>query len=431
MDETFESLAKAFRDNPKVASHLEQYGPFSVTRADANDVPSQKKLLPFSARKTGSDKKADEASPDDVFRIYVGVDYGRSDVKCAVLDAKGKQLSTYVTRWWRPAASGTDEREYLDPAKLEVISEPLRCLGEAALDVIALAIKADGVAAANAVSITGLGLSAAGCVLDGHLCGLPPAFGGCNPEEAAPVTSRLEQAVLEYVGAHLASKMDASVTVHENCATYLVNDGDASAMWGATGLNEGLTADGSSLPVGLFLSCGTGLAGGIVKQGGENCQGVFEMGKLVMGLRSADSGVAPLHDTLGLEGSAQGMAGTQRSFFNLLAARGGEKIEGKAEQRAAIIAMQKRPLDDEVREIFNTLGNWLAQFVIELSEYLPFKLDHVEAGGKLTDAASGEIMLEVARQRLSTLGVQRVQRADESEFGQAIAMAEGARPSCL
>jgi len=129
-----------------------------------------------------------------------------------------------------------------------------------------------------------------------------------------------------------------------------------------------------------------------------------------------------------LEGSAQGMAGTQRSFFNLLAARGGEKIEGKAEQRAAIIAMQKRPLDDEVRDIFNTLGDWLAQFIIELLEYLPFKLDHVEAGGKLTDAASGEIMLARAREKLSPLGVQRVQRAEESEFGQAIAMAEGARP---
>merc|ERR1711974_446918 len=98
-----------------------------------------------------------------------------------------------------------------------------------------------------------------------------------------------------------------------------------------------------------------------------------------------------------------------------------------AEQRAAIVAMQERPLDDEVVAIFSTLGTWLAQFVVELSEYLPFKLSRVEADGKLTDGKSGEIMLSRAREVLSAHGIASVGRAEESEFGQAITMALGVR----
>lgn len=38
---------------------------------------------------------------------------------------------------------------------------------------------------------------------------------------------------------------------------------------------------------GLFLSCGTGLAGGVVYKG-ESCDGVLELGKLIMGLRASE-----------------------------------------------------------------------------------------------------------------------------------------------
>jgi len=434
-DETFERLKADFDAQPKVTSHLEQYGEFSLTRALPEDVPAELRAMPFlSARGGGvADEPllgTNEAAPLKK-RLYLGVDYGRSDVKCAVVDESGMELSTYVTRWWRPAEQVAEEREYLDPAILTSIDEPLRCLGEAALEVIRLALDAAGTevgADGAAARLCGLGLSAAGCVRDGRLCGLPPAFGGCDPSASAGVLDRLEHSVLGYVVKHLPERLGSRLAVADgggDCATMLVNDGDASAMWGSTGLcaAEGQDADA----IGLYLSCGTGLAGGIVRQGGGVCGGgVLEVGKLVMGLPMA-SGSAPQHDTLGVAGVAQGMAGTQRSFFNLLAARGGERIEGKAEQRAAIVAMQKRPLDDEVCSIFSTLGGWLAQFVLELSEYLPFKLTHVEAGGKLTDAASGEIMLTKARDALKEHGISNVRRADESEFGQALALAKAVR----
>jgi len=137
----------------------------------------------------------------------------------------------------------------------------------------------------------------------------------------------------------------------------------------------------------------------------------------------------PVHDTLKLPAVAQGLAGTQRSFFNLLALRGGERLDGKAEQRAFIVAMQKKPvLDDEARGMFSTLGQWLAQFVVELCEYLPCQLDHVEAGGKLTDGQGGEVMLARAREELERHGIRSVQTAHESEFGQALALALGVLP---
>jgi len=251
------------------------------------------------------------------------------------------------------------------------------------------------------------------------LCGVPPAFAGCDAETATPVLERLELAVLEYLREHIAASTVAGLSIADRCSTLLVNDGDASALGGG----KWLLASGMDGAAGVFLSCGTGLAGGVISLESGRCGGVLEMGKLIVGLPLSGSGLVPKHDTLGVEGVAQGMAGTQRSFFNLLSARGGSAIGGKAEQRAAIIAMQNRPIDDEIRQIFSSLGTWLAQFVIELSEYLPVKLSHVEAGGKLTDAASGEIMLRQAEDILAKRGIPHVRRAVESEFGQAIAIA--------
>ena len=57
----------------------------------------------------------------------------------------------------------------------------------------------------------------------------------------------------------------------------------------------------------------------------------------------------------------------------------------------SVLRALTRPSRSEVEAIFEALGGWLAAFVLELGAYLPFKLTHAEAGGKLTDAASGEV----------------------------------------
>eukprot|EP00913_Durusdinium_trenchii_P030041 g28151.t1 len=74
------------------------------------------------------------------------------------------------------------------------------------------------------------------------------------------------------------------------------------------------------------------------------------------------------------------MCGTQRAFFNLLAARGGAA------------RMAKR-------------GG--------------------AAGGKVTDGPTGEAMLEACRQALPEM---EVRKALDSEFGQAVAVASLVRP---
>ena len=506
-DETFQAFGAFFHSNPKLAAHLKQYGQeFKVSRAQLDDVPSVMRSLPFipasaaHSKHDNSTAAAAGASGNLADRdVYIGVDYGRSDVKCAAVDVDGTELATYVTRWWRapgrladadacaaavPVPVEEGSREYVDPAMLTTIEAPLRCMGEAAIEVIGKAAAAAATAAAAAaaaaakdgesesaaaaagggggtIRVCGLGLSAAGCVIDGKLCGLPPAFAGCDPTAAAPTLRVLEKALWRFVARHVSARVEgarvdgaptAAVTMVApgDAKTFLVNDGDASALWGSKGL---ASAEGeNATAIGLYLSCGTGLAGGVVNARGERCSGgVFEMGKLIVGLprppsvrsvEGASAGVGagaaagataattamalPTHDTLGVAGAAQGMAGTQRSFFHLLAARGGARIEGKAEQRSAIVAMQSRPLDAAVRTMFEQLGTSLAQFVTESGAYLPFQLTHVEAGGKLTDAASGEVMLTRAGRYLAPYGIS-VRRANESEFGQALAMAECAR----
>ncbi|CAE7019732.1 unnamed protein product, partial [Symbiodinium sp. KB8] len=133
---------------------------------------------------------------------------------------------------------------------------------------------------------------------------------------------------------------------------------------------------------------------------GQCSEGVLELGKLIMGLRSSESGMVPVHDSLQVEAAAQGMAGTQRSFFNLLAARGGEVITGKAEQRAALVAMQKNDIDESSRGVFESLGKWLARFVLELNHYLPAPVDYVE----VTDGPTGRVMLDACQAELWAQG---------------------------
>merc|ERR1712070_967757 len=110
--------------------------------------------------------------------------------------------------------------------------------------------------------------------------------------------------------------------------TLLVNDGDAQALAGCQSAEPRAPS--------LFLSLGTGLAGGLLTQDGF-CSGVLELGKVVLGIRAGD-GEVPVHERMLVDAAAQTLAGTQRSLFNVLALNGGPRLTDKAEQRAAICA---------------------------------------------------------------------------------------------
>lgn len=399
-DAALEHIKSELARHPGVEDNLKQYGELSITRASADMIPSSLRSLSFRHRAA---PEAGDCTVPANRQVYLGVDFGRSDVKVAVVNSTGVVLSKHVTRWWRFDGS---RREFVDPQELTSHRQHMDCLAQAAVTALSDVKMSDPV-------VCGFGLSAAGCVRGGHLCGVPPAFGGVEPSAAAEDLPHLETRVLDLIRDMWPRSSEGSVD--PACPCILVNDGDASALYGARNLR-------GSEKVGLFLSCGTGLAGGITWKE-QCCDGVLELGKVVMGLRQSEGGVVPKHDGMSVEAVAQGMAGTQRSFFNLLAARGGEKIEGKAQQRAALVALQNE-LTDEVRSIFSDLGTWLAHFVVELNEYLPRRIEYVEVGGKLTDGPSGEIMLQRARDFLKLHGVDEVRRAVDSEFGQAVAMAD-------
>jgi len=403
-EDTLTSLLALFAEHPALAENLAQFGPLQITREDSTEKVGELLQLPFGTRSVPAPISHHLAAEQQVF---VGVDYGRSDIKVAVLDITGQLVGKYVTRWWMTAESG--EVTYVDPQVLTCHKMHINNLAEAAMAALA------EVPSCDTKYVCGLGLSAAGCVKNGKLCGIPPAMDGVNHEAAEQDLQVLEKKVL--------SSIHERCAVDKDCVTALVNDGEASALYGADGLAQGR--------VGLFLSCGTGLAGGIVWNG-QCSEGVLELGKLVMGLRNSESGMVPVHDSLLVEAAAQGMAGTQRSFFNLLAARGGEVITGKAEQRAALVSMQKNDVDESSRGVFESLGKWLARFVLELNHYLPAPVDYVEAGGKVTDGPTGRIMLDACQAELWAQGATaEVCKAADSEFGQAIAVANLVRPAEL
>eukprot|EP00747_Dinoflagellata_sp_TGD_P156378 gnl/TRDRNA2_/TRDRNA2_177655_c0_seq5.p1 gnl/TRDRNA2_/TRDRNA2_177655_c0~~gnl/TRDRNA2_/TRDRNA2_177655_c0_seq5.p1 ORF type:complete len:495 (-),score=103.14 gnl/TRDRNA2_/TRDRNA2_177655_c0_seq5:416-1900(-) len=400
-DTTLEFLRQSFEKHTGLVQMLEStFGPFELRRAEQAEVPSVARTLPSQSRSTQSTKTGADTDEKGSDAVVVGVDYGRSDVKVAVLRAStGDLLSTVETKWWRQGADGS--REFVDPAKLGAAEDHVRVMSDAARKCLEKA-------AAEQCEVVGLGLSAAGVVQNGEIRGVPPAFGGVNAAAAAPILERLSNRILEEL-AMLGCPIAA------NAPTITVNDGDAMALDIVSGLSGSGEAGGW-----LCLSLGTGLAGGLADGStGNLCGGVLELGKVVIAVPDAQ-GMLPRHDILGVEGCAQGLSGTQRSLFNALAAKGGERLEDKAQQRAKLIELQKTPDDAATIEIFEELGDWLAVFVSELETYVNGGVAHVRAGGKMADGPLGAKMLERAQEKLS--GV-RVAQAEDSVFGQAVAVA--------
>ena len=166
---TLKSLQELFAEHPALADNLAQFGPLQITRAENADTASELCHLPFTSRSVPKPVSHHIASEK---QLFVGVDYGRSDIKVAILDITGQMVAKYVTRWWTKEPSG--ELTYVDPQVLESHNMHILCLAEAAMSALA------DVPDVGAKSICGLGVSAAGCVKNGKLCGIPPAMDGVD-----------------------------------------------------------------------------------------------------------------------------------------------------------------------------------------------------------------------------------------------------------
>ena len=172
-EDTLTSLLALFAEHPALAENLAQFGPLQITREDNTEKIGELLQLPFGTRSVPAPISHHLAAEQQVF---VGVDYGRSDIKVAVLDITGQLVGKYVTRWWMTAESG--EVTYVDPQVLTCHKMHINNLAEAAMAALA------EVPSCDTKYVCGLGLSAAGCVKSGKLCGIPPAMDGVNHEAA-------------------------------------------------------------------------------------------------------------------------------------------------------------------------------------------------------------------------------------------------------
>lgn len=102
---------------------------------------------------------------------------------------------------------------------------------------------------------------------------------------------------------------------------------------------------------------------------------------------------------------------------------GAEQPVDKAAQRVRLANLQENATSEELHA-FEELGTWLALFVKELQAYVEFPIMRVTAGGKVADAETGHRMLVQAEKLLN----RPVVRAQDSLFGQAIAVAQAVRP---
>ena len=123
-DSTLVSLRKKIFDNDALIRNMKEFGEVKIDRADADSTPTCQ--LPFRSRSSAQSEPHSEPLSD---QLYVGIDYGRSDIKAVVVDAKDNLLAKYVTRWWKSSDAGL---EYLDPQVLKSHREHIRCLAEAA-----------------------------------------------------------------------------------------------------------------------------------------------------------------------------------------------------------------------------------------------------------------------------------------------------------
>ena len=123
-DSTLVFLRQKFLDNDALIRNMKEFGDVKIDRADADDTPICQ--LPFRSRSSAQPELHSEPLSD---QIFVGIDYGRSDIKAVVVDAEENLLAKYVTRWWTSSDAGV---EYLDPQVLKSHKEHIRCLAEAA-----------------------------------------------------------------------------------------------------------------------------------------------------------------------------------------------------------------------------------------------------------------------------------------------------------
>lgn len=94
-DSTLEFLRKKILDNGALIGNMQEFGKVCIDRIDADSDSTQPCQLPFRNRSSALQEPHSEPFHE---QLFVGIDYGRSDIKTVVVDADDKVLAKYVTR---------------------------------------------------------------------------------------------------------------------------------------------------------------------------------------------------------------------------------------------------------------------------------------------------------------------------------------------
>jgi|GEM_PF-1770004 len=405
------------------------YGDVNIKRADTEDIPSQLFSLPKGvALKRSVGIKFNESN------LFIGIDFGRSDVKFYLIDGNGKKLTGFSKNWW--TIINNTAKDVNDPKQLVSAEEHIRVFIEGVKELLANADKEGKLP--EGYRICGIGLSAAAIIYQGEIRGISETFAGVNEEEVA----RLVWPLINII----AERMRGLTSMAEDLTLEIYNDGDAAAAFSIINREQP-----SSTDVVVHVSLGTGVAGSVEVEGAVSPM-LAELGKIVVDTSYDDN--LPYHDKIGIRGVGQSLAGSQRNFIYLLRRfikeKGGFRtftinsdLTQSRVQRQALKQVQEiynelksrqlRLTSEEAQDLidiealFVRMGEFFAEFLIATSDYLRKEEFSVSLIGKCVEGETGVILVKSAQGYLTKNYpgyIIHFSLAEEAALGQAQAMAD-------
>jgi len=405
------------------------YGEVTMERVDEKDIPPQLFSLPKGVvLKRNVETKFDESD------LFIGIDFGRSDVKFYLIDGDGKKLTGFSKNWWTMVDNIA--KDVNDPKQLVSAEEHIRVFVEGVKELLVNADKEGKLP--DGYKICGIGLSAAAVIYQGEIRGISGIFAGVSEEEI----SRLVRPLINII----AERMEGLAPMAGDVTLEIYNDGDAAAAFSIINREQPPFTD-----VVVHVSLGTGIAGS-VEIGGTVSPMLAELGKIIVDTSHDDN--LPYHDKIGVRGMGQSLAGSQRNFIYLLRKfikeEGGFKtftinsdLTQSKVQRQALKQIQKVYDDLKSRQtlltpeeaqdfknielLFAKMGEFFAEFLIATADYLRKEEFGVSLIGKCVEGETGIILVKSAQNYLAKNYpgyTVHFSLAKEAALGQAQAMAD-------
>ncbi|MBI5873827.1 MAG: ROK family protein, partial [Candidatus Omnitrophica bacterium] len=297
---------------------------------------------------------------------YLGIDIGGSDIK-NVVTKDGQVIYSYKEDWQPNTFTSSQQHKAYFTHLIE------RALEHTTKDLSV---------------IKGLGISFNLVVVNNRPTGMGPVVDGLKGTE-------LE--IIKDIANSLSKKLAIPV--------FILNDGDAAALWAAVKKNTANT---------LALALGTGLAGGYVDANLTVRDYLTEMGNVVLETKEG----ALKHSFSKVPGAAQ-MYLSQRLPFELAREKGID-LSGISENAAKLRHLQGLYEQGDIRamEIFAQVGLYLAEYITYINTVIP--VQNVYLFGRVLKGHSGEYLLETAQEYLQARNINiALNIPDDVEFAQA------------